>query len=363
MINKKSGMKTEDDMLQLLCLSRAEKIAFKLQKKLISVGQPPLISQDRQETVALLTNKVGVIKGIGFPALLKFFIYLGIAEFFLVLIVIGYSGGYSNKALTPSFNAGGLEWIPLYFGIVVFLLAVPAFAYLLRNLNNEHGYGLTKSTQVKDSLYLRLEQTVAFTLFYPFFILYLLTYFVRPVAATFTFGYTFWLVILLTILHTVTVTTPALYVLFKKDSSDQKALLNNSLESFSRVLNDSFLFAELKKILVENFAIENALFLEEFDVLVPSGMSRQTHTILDADGTQLQIQSIIRNFIVSGAPNELNITSKTRKAIVAAWQRGGQLSADILEPAKEEVVQMMYQNSYPRLLRRIASAKKKQATV
>ncbi|KAI9144177.1 hypothetical protein BKA69DRAFT_1172957 [Paraphysoderma sedebokerense] len=337
MINKKSGVKTEEDMLRMLCLSPAEKFAFNLQKKLINFGQPPSTFQDRQETVALLTNKVGVIKGIGFSALLKFFICLGIAEFFLVLIVLGYSGGYSNKALTPTFNAGGLEWLPLYILIVLFLSVVPAFAYLLRN--------------VKDSLYLRVEQMTSFFLFFPFFILYLLTYFVRPVAAIFTFGQSIWLAMLITVLHTVTVTAPALYALLKSGSGDQKALLNNSVESFGRVLNDSFLFAELKKILVENFAIENALFLEEFDVLVPSVMSRQTHTILDADGTQQQIQSIIRNFIVNGAPNELNITSKTRQAIVRAWQRGGQLSADILEPAKEEVVQMMYQNAYPRLLR------------
>ncbi|KAI9144176.1 hypothetical protein BKA69DRAFT_1172956 [Paraphysoderma sedebokerense] len=327
MINKKSGVKSEEDVLKLLCLNKGEKFALRLQKKLVTIGQPSSSSHNRQETIALLTNKVGIVRGIGFYALLKWFLYSTIVELIIVLVVTGYTFGFSTKALAPNLATNGLEWI------------------------------------VKDSLYLKLEQTVALVFFYPFFVLYFLTYYVRAVANVFTFGHTMWFVILLTIAHTTTVTAPALYALLKRDTSDQKALLNSSLESFSRVLNDPFLFGELKQILVENFSIENALFMEEYGALVPSGLSKQTHTILDAEGTQLHIQSIIKNFIVSGAPNELNITSKTRRAIVAASQRGGQLSADILEPAKEEVVQMMYQNSYPRLLRRISIAKKNQEPV
>ncbi|KAI9144183.1 hypothetical protein BKA69DRAFT_1056160 [Paraphysoderma sedebokerense] len=346
MVNKKSAIKNEEELVQLLHLSPAEKFAFNLQKRIINLGKSSSTPDNRQETIALLTNKAGVIKGIGFQELLKCLMYSTMIELVILLIVLGYSEGFTSKALSSSHQFRGLEWIPLYFATVVFLLLVPAFVYLLRN--------------IKDSLFLRLEQTATFVVFYPFFILYVLTYFVRPISNAFSFGYNLWLFMLLTIVHTITVTAPALYALLKKDSGNQKVLLNNSIESFTRVLNDATLFAELKQILVENFSIENALFLEEYGVLVPSGASKQTHTILDAEGTQVQIQNIVKMFIVSGAPNELNITSKTRKAIVAAWQKGGHLSAEILEPAKLEVIQMMYQNSYPRLLRKISERKMKE---
>ncbi|KAI9144197.1 hypothetical protein BKA69DRAFT_846501 [Paraphysoderma sedebokerense] len=188
---------------------------------------------------------------------------------------------------------------------------------------------------------MKLEQILAISAFYPLFFLFIVTYFVRPVASVFWFGHNFWLFILLFITHTISIACPALYALLRQRGSDQKMILiAHNMDSFLRVLNNKDLFQKFKHILAEDFSIENALFWEEYNALIPSNSSKTTHTILDADAARRQVQYIVNTFILPGSPHELNLSARTRKAIVQQATKNN-YNTDILEPAKNEVIQLM----------------------
>ncbi|KAI9142783.1 hypothetical protein BKA69DRAFT_1066451 [Paraphysoderma sedebokerense] len=321
---KKSALKKEEAVYQHLSLNKAEKFIFRVQKRLFNRKDNKF---RRFASTTLLGESSGstilIKRGIGLPQLLKCLAVSTTIEVILFLIVLGYNKAFSiHTLMDPEFTGNGKEWVPLYICVGIFLITLPYFLHLTRN--------------VHDSIYLKLEHTFALASFYPLFLLYILTYFVKSVSELFPFGYTFWLFLLATITHTVTITCPALYTILK--GGDERILLENSIDSFHRVLNDPSLFLILKDVLVEDFSIENALFIEECMLLdgTPSAMGSRHHsTFLEEDGTPQRIKFIIDTFIVSGAPYELNISSTARKSILSKLQNPEEpLSATVLERMK-----------------------------
>ncbi|KAI9144199.1 RGS domain-containing protein [Paraphysoderma sedebokerense] len=193
---------------------------------------------------------------------------------------------------------------------------------------------------------MKLEQTTALMLFYPIFAIFLASYALKP-----WFGHVIFIIALITINHTVSITIPALYAFFR--GGHENIHVEQSMESFQRVLNDRDMFQRFKIILAEDFSIENAMFLEEYNTLAPNSTSKTTQTILDAESTKKHIEYIVNNFIISGSPYELNLSSKTRKSIISEAKKDN-YTIEILEPAKNEVTQLMYLNSFPRFIRRMS---------
>ncbi|KAI8052394.1 hypothetical protein BDF22DRAFT_687999 [Syncephalis plumigaleata] len=63
-----------------------------------------------------------------------------------------------------------------------------------------------------------------------------------------------------------------------------------------------------------------------------------------------ELNSLYEEFIGSSAPNEINLTADCRKRLDQAYKEN-RLSFEDFEPARYEVLQLIFQNTWPRMLR------------
>ncbi|KAI9141910.1 hypothetical protein BKA69DRAFT_1166290 [Paraphysoderma sedebokerense] len=326
-----------EKLLGTLKLNRAEKFIFKLQKKLLNADKRMQRSPSESELRQGLVEKAGLTQSFNVAVVLKAVAWTSLFGVFLFLLTMGYTYQFGPASLDPNFKSNGIDYIPVFLFSVLHVMSIPYFLYLIRS--------------VSDSLYIKLEQTVTLAAYIPGFIMWLLTYFVPFFERLFWVGPNIWLLLVLFVAHTALFTIPGIYALLKGN----KKPIDNSVESFQRVLNDKELFQRLKKVLAQDFCVENALFYEEYMALFPNATaSRISHAISTPEAARRHVQYIVKTFIVNGALHELNLTSATKKAVLAEAQKGN-YSVEILERAKNEVVQLMYLNSYQRLLKQETS--------
>ncbi|KAI9144184.1 hypothetical protein BKA69DRAFT_1172963, partial [Paraphysoderma sedebokerense] len=324
-------------ILRELGLNRAERLIFALQRKIVDTGfyRSDSKRQDRYQ----LIQETGIQTTFGLRTVMKCVCWTLLFECLLYLMVIGYTSGFTAAALNPRFSAYGRDWIPMYIFSGIYFLLLPYFLYVLRN--------------VQDSFYMRLEQTIVLATYAPCYALWMLTFLVPAWTKAIWPGPNIWLVFLGVVCHTISIAFPAMYE-FLRGRKDQKILLSYTLEAFQKVLNDRSLFSQLKDILAEDFCIENALFYEEYICLFPTDSQNSSYITENPESVHRHVFHIVQTFIAPGSPHELNLTSHARKEIMNAIHDQN-FSIEILEPARKEIVQLMYTNTYPRLLKRISA--------
>ncbi|KAI9141908.1 hypothetical protein BKA69DRAFT_1174701, partial [Paraphysoderma sedebokerense] len=312
-----------EKLLETLKLNRAEKFIFALQKKLLKSSNTLQRTPSSNELKLGIVEKAGLTHTYSTRVVFKAATWTTVFGTALFLLAMGYTYQFGPSSVDPNFHARAIDYIPLFILSALHFFSIPYFLYLIRS--------------VSDSLYIKLEQTVTLATYIPCFTMWLLTYFIPLFEGIFWIGPNIWLLIIHFVAHTSLFTIPGIYALIKGNRKP----IDNTVESFQRVLNDKELFQRLKKILAQDFCVENALFYEEYMALFPSATtSKISHAISTPEGARRHVQYIVKAFIVNGALHELNLTSATKKAVLAEAQKGN-YSVEILERAKNEVVQLM----------------------
>ncbi|KAI9145082.1 hypothetical protein BKA69DRAFT_1053029 [Paraphysoderma sedebokerense] len=258
-------------------------------------------------------------------------------EIVMVFIVMGYSQCYNPSwTCDQEYIKNGLDMLPIYLFIGIYVCLLPYFIFLIR--------------KVKDSYYLRLELQVTLYIFIVFFTLFIIDWYTPAFSSFNKFGGNLWLLLLVLLCHTVSVTIPTFAAIVLKRKG-KTILVDHSLDAFNKILADRRLFAEFKQSLAQDFCIENALFLEDWMALHSTDPANQKKP---ADLNKA-IYGMYTNYIRPGARYELNISSHTKKKIIQAVE-AKTFNIDILEDAKKEVFNMTYLNSFPRFILRLKHA-------
>ncbi|KAI9145078.1 hypothetical protein BKA69DRAFT_1122015 [Paraphysoderma sedebokerense] len=251
--------------------------------------------------------------------------------------VLGYAGCYSSPVYGQCFNEdirkAGLDFLPIYILVIISFFVIPYFIFLIR--------------KVKDSFYLRLEFQVTLAVFMVFFLLFALNEYRYSLFVNINpNGSRLWLLILVLLCHTASVTIPIIVALIR-ERKKKIVLLDHSLEAFNKILNDRRLFVEFKKSLAEDFCIENGLFWDDLMALLQA--SADPSSPKKPADINKAVLGIYSNYIKAGSRYELNISAGTKKKITQAIT-AKKYDLTILESAKNEVFQMMYLNSFPRFI-------------
>lgn len=109
----------------------------------------------------------------------------------------------------------------------------------------------------------------------------------------------------------------------EEKSTDIKAILRNKTE-----------WKEFQKVCADYFCLENALFIQALEKV-------------KTNATAKGIEMICSEFIVPGAPNELNLSSSLRKKIIQQIKIDAALAIGLLDMAEKEVLKLLQQNIVP----------------
>lgn len=131
---------------------------------------------------------------------------------------------------------------------------------------------------------------------------------------------------------------------------------------FYAVLKNKIQFIELKGLMQRELCIENALFIEEYTILLegksdkitcgfgfedfPSPEEEAEHNSL----LKLEIHKLFMKFVVNGAQHQLNITSNLTDYITKRFNSEEGAGLEIFNPVLKEVHCMIYQNTFQRFL-------------
>ncbi|KAI9224593.1 hypothetical protein BC828DRAFT_395191 [Blastocladiella britannica] len=120
--------------------------------------------------------------------------------------------------------------------------------------------------------------------------------------------------------------------------------MQQTTESFQRLLADRELFAKFKKVLAEHFSLENGLFWDDFREIEESVSAHRPESAMREDLNRLYAQ-----YIPPNSPRELNLMSSTRDTVMRD-HAACRLSVTSFAPVKKEVFDMMYSHSLPQFL-------------
>ncbi|KAL7749464.1 hypothetical protein RI367_005018 [Sorochytrium milnesiophthora] len=154
-----------------------------------------------------------------------------------------------------------------------------------------------------------------------------------------------------------------------------------SMASMVNVICDPEHWAEFKQVIARDYCTENALFVEQMMALramlhgrasidtrssnldacavfnaapLPAEVNdliAYENGFMDMDADiRTRVLTIYEHFIEVGSPCELNIPCPLRQEL-RYRVRGGETSPEILEPVLDEVLRMLYFNSFPRYVR------------
>jgi hypothetical protein len=142
--------------------------------------------------------------------------------------------------------------------------------------------------------------------------------------------------------------------------------LNYDLNDFERVLHHPTLFKMLKDVLISQMNVESALFYEDYLKLL-SLQQKATQGYITMDYWQCflkeKLLTIAHMYIEEDGDMSLNLLQPTRHTFLAGLT-DQQFELDLLEPIKNEVVKIMFDNAFPIMLRDYRSdlMKRKTAT-
>jgi len=163
-----------------------------------------------------------------------------------------------------------------------------------------------------------------------------------------TFPATNWLIISLMAIHHITVVIPLI-------ESQRKARVTElaNWQSFKNFLKDPAGLDEFKEFTVREFSVENVLFYERYC---------EIGTLSDTKDRQQALKGLYTDFVKSGAELELNLRSETAREIKKRFEiepppqdpkmsDDDELDLEVFGPAVNEVVRLMYENTYLRYLK------------
>ncbi|KAL7752118.1 Regulator of G-protein signaling 7 [Sorochytrium milnesiophthora] len=246
--------------------------------------------------------------------------------YFCAWLKIIYKTGYPDNVYNPA--GDDRESFPLEALLGVYLIAAPLSFSILR--------------RVKDSFYIQLETLVGIVLFVVLVALYLVDTYMPTLNLSLGMGPIVFILLAAFGTHTVYCTTPAFYCLYVRWHGRHS--VPEGPEGLQKVLMTPVLFAEFQKLLAKELSIENAHFWEDYVELLDATNIGMEPPEFYTDA----ILHIYETYIVVGARFELNISSKIRKAVRAKVDAGGPLHISVLEDVREEVFNMMLNNTYPR---------------
>ncbi|KAL7749450.1 hypothetical protein RI367_005004 [Sorochytrium milnesiophthora] len=171
------------------------------------------------------------------------------------------------------------------------------------------------------------------------------------------------------------------------DASPSPRASGLSMESMISVLCDPEQWTDFKQVIAREYCMENALFVEQMmairaslhgraSISTPTGLALDACAMFNATQLPPQVDSIVATassvlgvapdadvrarvralydrFVDVNSPCELNLSCSVREE-VRYHVRGGDLSPEILEPVLDEVLRMLYLNSFPRYVRQYA---------
>jgi hypothetical protein len=155
-----------------------------------------------------------------------------------------------------------------------------------------------------------------------------------------------------------------LYLSYKFEKSGSK-LMGFDLESFIATLKDKSKFQILKEEAAKSFSLENIMFYEElkrfyalqgYDLVMAGHVIEENNNINFNDATTdilKKYTQLYEGYLKPGARNELNVPSAVRDPLSEALKTK-KVKLDAMEPVKNEVLKMLYVNTFPRFLKRQA---------
>ncbi|KAJ3088479.1 hypothetical protein HK102_008649 [Quaeritorhiza haematococci] len=213
------------------------------------------------------------------------------------------------------------------FIIVVMYIINPALLISLR--------------RIKDNFNMKRELIWALAIFIIFYTLYMLASFewiplIAPLG-----DYCWALLTCVVLYHLIVVVWPLLET-FRPNSHEIHGgpQLAYNQESFDKTLNTPALYARFKEVVAQDFCMENLLFHEFYlQVLAMPNLPDQVAIVLKS------------RFLNAGAPHELNLTSAVKKRHLENLKKLG-MFREVLKSIHDEVVLLLYTNSFPKFLRR-----------
>ncbi|KAI9140395.1 hypothetical protein BKA69DRAFT_527218 [Paraphysoderma sedebokerense] len=142
--------------------------------------------------------------------------------------------------------------------------------------------------------------------------------------------------------------------------------------SLEQVMEDPALWAQFQQQVISDFAGENIQFINDYRKLVSKNkldddstarkildnvtpVEQPTASPIDSKKSPtdtMRIELLARNYIIPGAPFELNISGKVRSSVIeqvkACRANGGNITVTILDPVMKEVKKNLEMNSLPR---------------
>jgi hypothetical protein len=183
--------------------------------------------------------------------------------------------------------------------------------------------------RVDDSLGIRLELQMALGCFSVLYLLAIIS--LEVIALQPRVGSAIWIIVYLIIQQIVLLLIPAIRSMIPHRN------IHHTTDSFHKVLANSTLKEQFKKILAKDFCSENMVFYEAVEKIKKKE-------------TPIKISFFVNNFFKHGAEFELNLSAKDIKNIRSRLLEQKEDPRQVLIEVQHQVFQLMYQNNFRNFL-------------
>jgi hypothetical protein len=265
---------------------------------------------------------------------------------FILAIILGltlrnYPAIFSYQKVCP-----GIQSFVPFLGFIIFTVFTPYLLYINRKFTDTLGV----NTMIKMTLFLfqlSILPAVISLLYSPLIVV------LQPFTSVF-------LAISSILVHTINI----VYPLNRMYRSEKRVEFKYNEAMFLHILDTPNLYERFKEYVAKELATENLLFYEEYKGLTQkfdlklfflnTTFFKFAKTRNDKSLMKPTLNRIYKKFIQRNAPNELNIPSECSKAIKQSIEEQT-YDIKLLEPVMEEVLRMLYVNSFGRFFRELES--------
>lgn len=210
---------------------------------------------------------------------------------------------------------------------------------------------------IRDGLGMRNEITLSF-LISIFFFLPFIVGFPIPAVAPEVVGNGIYMYFICYNSHFTSIIFP-LYKVYQHNHI--KATLKKTEEDYHKVLNDPYLYEELRNLMARELCIENALFLEELDrsreKFNQATSSASTNLLAPTLKMKKTLYTLYKKYIATDAPFQLNI-SYYLVDVVRESLDFEDAGFEVFDTVVNEVHSMLFQNTFQRYVLNAKNARK-----
>jgi hypothetical protein len=160
-----------------------------------------------------------------------------------------------------------------------------------------------------------------------------------------------WSSLTVLVLHWINVGVPLAEVLLVR-WREERHMEELNWDAFTAVLSDKRRSSSLFNFAVQEFSVENMVFLQQLDEL-ETDIANHLQRIEDREGVKGQllgrIQAMYAEFIQQDAPSELNLTDSVQQAAKSTADVRT-LTLPLFPQVKFEVQRLVFEQTYPRYL-------------